>query len=77
MAKFLGVLLAICMLFALPGRLRAQAADLPESAHISGLVGHAQTYSLSCKFALGCGLGGLLGGEHPRAQVPGEPAALG
>jgi LysM repeat protein len=42
-------LLAVCLILAslFPGP--ATASSIPESAYISGVVGHAQTYTLSCE----------------------------
>jgi uncharacterized protein YvpB len=40
------LILAILLVFA---TLPARADDLPESAYVNGVVGHAQTYTLSCE----------------------------
>lgn len=48
-SKFLGILLAVCMLFGVVRSAPARAEALPERARVSGVVGHAQTYTLSCE----------------------------
>ncbi len=47
----------------------ANAAALPKSAFIAGVVGRPQSFVLSCEFALGGGFGRLLGDIYFRERV--------
>ncbi len=41
--------IGLCVLSLVIGRMPAAAGTLPDSAYISGLVGHAQSFTLSCE----------------------------